>query len=76
MPSWVLAVFIGFAALVPAGVFFTASFLGYTYEGFGTGSALSGAPGPLLGAGIVPALLAIGAAYFVGRRSRRGPSKD
>jgi len=76
LPGWVMAVFLGIAALIPAGVFFTASFMGYTYEGFGTGPALSGAPGPLLGAGIVPALLAIGAAYFVGRRSRRGPSNE
>ncbi len=70
MPNWVLAVFAAMAALVPAGVYFTASFGGYTYSGYG--EAIDAAPGPLLGAGIIPALLVIGAAYRVVRRSRRG----
>jgi hypothetical protein len=76
MPGWVLAAFLGMAALVPAGVFFTASFLGYFYAGYGTGSELSGAPGPLLAAGIVPALATIGAAYVVARRSRRSSADE
>ena len=71
MPAWVMAIFAGIAAAVPVGVYFTASVFGYTYTGEGTGAALSGAPGPLLAAGIVPALVTIGAAYFVARRSRR-----
>lgn len=68
MPGWIMAVFAAMAALVPAGVYFTASFLGYAYTGPGTGPAFSGAPGPLLAAGVVPALVTIGAAYFVARR--------
>jgi hypothetical protein len=72
MPSGVMAIFAAMAALVPAGVYFTATLLGYSYSGDGTGPALSGAPGPLLAAGIIPALVTIGAAYFVARRSRRG----
>ena len=72
MPGWVMAVFLAMAALVPAGVYFTVTFLGQTYSIAGTGPALSGAPGPLLAAGIIPALVTIGAAYFVARRSRRG----
>ncbi len=74
MPGWVLAVFASMAALVPAGVAFTASFMGYTYDGVGTGPAL-GAPGPLLGAGIVPAIMALGAAYYMSRSRRKGVSK-
>jgi hypothetical protein len=70
MPAWVMAVFVGMAALVPAGVYFTASFFSYTYSGYGTGPDL-GAPGPLVGAGIIPALLAVGAAYWVAQRSCR-----
>ena len=69
MPGWVMAVFASMAALVPASVYFTASFLGFTYNGYGTGAF--GAPGPLVGAGVIPALLAVGVAYWVGRRSRR-----
>ena len=72
MPSWVMAVFAAMAALVPAGVYFTATFLSYTYSGYGTGPAVGPAPGPLLGAGVIPALVAIGAAYYVARRTRRG----
>ena len=75
MPSWVLVVFAGMAALVPAGVYFTAYFLGYSYEGYGTGP-LSPAPGPVAGVGIVPALLIAGAAYYVARRFRRGSSVE
>lgn len=71
MPPFVMAIFFAMAALVPAGVFFTASFLGYTYTGPGTG--LAEAPGPLLAGGIIPALVTIGAAYFVARR--RGARK-
>ena len=76
MPGWVMAIFAAMAAAVPAGVYFTAQFLGYTYGGYGTGDALGPAPAPLLGAGIIPALLAIGAAYGVARRFRRGPSGE
>lgn len=72
MPTWVLAIFASMAALVPVGVYFTATFMGYTYSGTGTGPALSGAPGPLLAGGIIPAIVTIGAAYFAARRSRRG----
>jgi hypothetical protein len=72
MPAWVMAIFTAIAALVPAGVYFTVTLFGYTISGTGTGSGLSGAPGPLLAAGIVPALVTIGAAYFVVQRSRRG----
>jgi len=70
MPGWVVAVFGAMAALVPTGVYFTAEFLGYGYSGYGTGPVV-GAPGPLAGAGIIPALFAVGAAYWVGRRSRQ-----
>jgi hypothetical protein len=68
MPTWVLALFALFAAVVPAGVFFTASFLNYGYQGYGTGPALYGAPGPLLGAGL-PVLLVAGG-YWAVRRYR------
>jgi hypothetical protein len=68
MPAWILALFAAIAALVPAGVYFTASLFGYTSSGYGTGPALSAAPGPLLAAGVIPALVTIGAAYFVARR--------
>ena len=71
MPGWVLAVFAAMAALVPAGVYFTVSFLDYSYSGYGTGPAVNAAPGPLLGAGIVPAALVIGAVYRFVRRGRR-----
>jgi hypothetical protein len=71
MPGWVMAVFAAMALLVPAGVYFTASFFGYIYGGYGTGPALGPAPGPLLGMGVIPALLAIGVVYWVARRSRR-----
>jgi len=70
MPVWVLTVFAGMAAAVPAGVYFTATFMGYSYTGNGTGPAFA-APGPLLGTGAIPALLAVGAAYWAARRSRR-----
>lgn len=73
MPGWVLAIFALMAAAVPAGVYFTATVFGYTYGGYGTGP-LDAAPGPLLGAGIAPALLILGAAYRVARRSRRNSS--
>ena len=73
MPGWVLAIFAAIAAIIPAGVFFTAYFLNFTYSGYGTGSALDAAPAPLLGAGIVPALFALSALYGFARRSRRRP---
>ena len=76
MPGWIIATFAAMAALVPAGIYFTISFMGYTYSGYGTGSALAAAPGPLLGAGIIPALLTISAGYYVVRRSRRGSSEQ
>jgi hypothetical protein len=70
MPGWVLAFFLLLAALVPAGVYFTASFFGYTYSGYGTG-ALDAAPGPLVGAGLIPAAVVIGAAYRFFQRTRQ-----
>jgi hypothetical protein len=72
MPAWVMALFTAIAALVPAGVYLTVTLFGYTFNGTGTGPGLSGAPGPLLAGGIIPALVTIGATYFVVRRSRRG----
>jgi len=63
MPGWVLALFALVAAAIPAGVFFTATFLNYSYQGYGTG-ALQGAPGPLLGAGL-PVLLVAGGFWAV-----------
>jgi hypothetical protein len=74
VPGWVMAIFAVLAALVPAGVYFTTNILGFTVGGYGTGPSLNGAPGPLLAAGIIPALVTIGAAYFVARRSRRRSS--
>ena len=71
MPGWVMAVFVAMAALVPAGLYFTATFLGYTYGGYGTGPELGPAPGPLLGVGVIPALLATGLIYWFARRSRQ-----
>ena len=70
MPAWVIAIFFSITALVPAGVYFTAAVMSHTHSGHGTGPAF-GAPGPLVGAGVMPALLAGGAAYWVARRSRR-----
>jgi hypothetical protein len=64
MPAWVLAIFALVAAAIPAGVYFTASFLNYSYEGYGTGAALQGAPGPLLGAGL-PVLIVAGGFWAV-----------
>jgi len=75
MPTWVIAIFAAMAALVPTGVYFTATVLQYSYTGTGTGP-MHAAPGPLLGAGAMPALLALGAAYWVARRARpRSPGK-
>jgi hypothetical protein len=76
MPGWIMAVFAAMAALVPAGIWFAVTFLSYTYSGYGTGPALDLAPGPLLGAGIIPAVFAIGAAYCVARRFRGRPSGE
>jgi len=67
-------VFAAMCALVPAGVWFTATFLNYTYTGQGTGPAIDAAPGPLLGAGIIPAIVALGAAYYAARKFRARPS--
>ena len=80
MPSWLLALIAFAAALVPAGVFFAIFIAGYgESSGYGTGTGIgtggmNAAPGPLLGAGIIPAALVIGAAYRAVRRSRRGTS--
>jgi len=74
MPNWLLALIALAAALIPAGVFFTIFVAGYgEYAEYGTGG-MNAAPGPLLGAGIIPAALVIAAAYRVARRSRRRPS--
>ncbi len=70
MPAWILAIFLAIAALMPAGVYFTISFMGESYSGNGTGP-IDAAPGPLAGAGIIPAAFVIGAAYRYFRRSRR-----
>ncbi len=68
--AWMLAAFAAAAALVPAGVYFTMNFgAGYSVSGYGT--AIDAAPGPLLGAGLIPAALVIGAAYRYFRRSRQ-----
>jgi len=67
MPGWVMAIFVAIFAAIPAGIFCTVTLFGYTYSGYGT-EGLSGAPGPLLAAGVIPALVTIGAAYFVARR--------
>ena len=74
MPGWMLAIFLLIAAAVPAGIYFTASFNGYTYSDYGTGPALSGAPGPVMGVGVVPALLLAG--YFATRKFWRNSSKE
>ena len=71
IPGWVLAIFLAMAAVVPAGVYFTATLFfppnqSYTYVGQGT----SGAPGPIEGAGI-PGLLMAGGGYWLVRRRRR-----
>lgn len=77
MPAWVLAAFAAAAAFVPLGVYFTMSFIGgYTVSGYGTGTALDAAPGPLLGAGIIPAAMVVGVAYRFIRRNRRRPSGE
>jgi LPXTG-motif cell wall-anchored protein len=71
LPGWVLAIFLGMAAVVPVGVYFSATLFfppdqSYTYVGQGT---YHGAPGPIAGAGI-PALLMAGG-YWLFRRRRR-----
>jgi LPXTG-motif cell wall-anchored protein len=75
LPGWVLAIFLGMAAAVPAGVYFTSTLFfppdqSYTYVGQGTGS-ISGAPGPIAGAGIPALLMMVGGAYWLVRRRRR-----
>ena len=72
LPGWVLAIFVGMAAAVPAGVYFTASLFfppdqSYTYVGQG---AYHGAPGPIVGAGLP--ILAVGyGVYWMIKRRRK-----
>ena len=72
LPGWVLAIFLSMAALVPAGVYFTATlFLPpdhvYTYVGKGT---YSGAPGPIAGAGLPFLAVGCGVYWLVKRRRK------
>ena len=71
-PGWVLAIFLSIAAAVPAGIYFAFTlFLPpdqfYTYVGQGT---YSGAPGPIVGAGIPFAAAAYGAYWLINRRRK------
>jgi len=72
LPGWVLAIFVGMAAAVPAGVYFTVSLFfppdqSYTYVGQGT---YRGAPGPIAGAGLP--ILAVGyGVYWMIKRRRK-----
>ena len=72
LPGWVLAIFIGMAAVVPVGVYFTATLFSppdqsYTYVGQGT---YQGAPGPIAGAGLP--FLAVGyGIYWIIKRRRK-----
>jgi hypothetical protein len=73
LPAWVLAIFLSMAALVPAGVYFTATLFFppdqvYTYVGQGT---FRGAPGPIVGAGLPFAAVGYGV-YWLMKRRRRG----
>ena len=76
LPGWVLAIFLSMAALVPVGVYFTATLFfppnqTYTYVGQGT---YSGAPGPIAGAGLP--FLAIGyGAYWLMKRRLKAKAK-
>jgi hypothetical protein len=74
MPAWILLIFAGIAAAVPASIFFTASFLTYNYQGYGTGPEIHTAPGPLMGAGL-PLLLVAGG-YWVVRRYRGNKANE
>ena len=73
LPGWVLAIFLSMAALVPVGVYFTATLFFppnqvYTYIGQGT---YSGAPGPIAGASLP--VLAVGyGVYWLIRRRKKG----
>jgi hypothetical protein len=72
LPGWVLAIFLSMAALVPVGVYFTATlFLPpdhvYTYVGQGT---YSGAPGPIAGAGLPFAAVGFGVYWLMKRRRK------
>ncbi len=71
IPGWVLAIFFSMAALVPVGVYFTATLIFppdqiYTYVGQGT---YHGAPGPIAGAGL-PFLAAGYGVYWLVRRRK------
>jgi hypothetical protein len=77
MPGWVLAIFLSMAALVPAGVYFTATLFFppnqvYTYVGQGT---YNGAPGPVVGAGLPFAAIGYGVYWLVKRRRKAGKAE-
>jgi len=64
--GWVLAIFLGTAAVVTGGVYFTAT-SGQSYGGQGT---YRGAPGPIAGAGLP--ILAVGyGVYWMIKRRRK-----
>ncbi len=72
LPGWVLAIFLGMAAAIPAGVYFAATLFFppdqiYSYVGQGT---YQGAPGPIAGAGIPFAALAYGVYWIIKRRRK------
>jgi hypothetical protein len=76
LPAWVLAIFLSMAALVPVGVYFTATLFFppdqvYTYVGQGV---YSGAPGPIAGAGL-PFLAAGYGAYWLMKRRQKAKAK-
>lgn len=71
LPGWVLAIFLSMAALVPAGVYFTAILFFppdqvYTYHGVGT----YGAPGPIAGAGLPAVAIGYGVYWLIKRRRK------
>ena len=77
IPAWVLAIFLSMAALVPAGIYFTATLFFppdqvYTYVGQGT---YSGAPGPIAGAGLPFAAIGYGVFWLVKRRRKVGKAE-
>ena len=72
LPSWVLAIFLSMAALVPAGVYFTATLVFppdqiYTYVGQGT---YKGAPGPIAGVGLPFLAVGYGVYWLIKRRRK------